>query len=183
MSDDAQQQQSSQPESQAPAPDQQQQDSSGEVTPEAIEQFWRNRQSQSDKAHAAEAAALRERIQQLEQSSSTGPRTAGDQSEDSNALIEQLRSQLAEEKQLRVTETRAAKYPYAAEALDEVALSQMDEGKLANINQRLAPPSFGVDRNNPARSRDGGQKPISEMSTQELKEHLKTLPVPGQQPS
>ncbi len=161
----------------APADDAAAKDDKPAATPEEVEAFWKNRQSNSDKAHAAEAAALRETISSL-QGAAKAPESG--QSADSTAIVEGLQKQLAEERQLRVVDTRAAKFPEAAKALgDDRVLAQMDEGRLANLNESLtptAPPRF--DANNPARSTASGEKPLDQMNVDELKAHLRTIPVP-----
>ena len=154
---------------------------------QACEAFWRNRQSQSDKAHAAEAKVLRERIAALEAGSKgTAPEGAGTGSDTSgmDEVVKRLQVELENEKRLRITETRTAKYPNATKAIgDERVISQIDEARLASLEETLRPPTgSGIDRNNPAR-RVTGEKPISEMTTEELKAHFRTIPVPGVQPS
>jgi len=167
----------------APANEAAAKDEKPAATPEEVEAFWKNRQSNSDKAHAAEAAALREQISSLTGAAKSAPTTG--QSADSTAIVEGLQKQLAEEKQLRVVDTRAAKFPNAAKALgDDTVLAQMDEGRLASLNESLsptAPPRF--DTNNPARQMAAGTKPLDQMTTDELKAHLRTIPVPTNEPS
>lgn len=157
---------------------------SGESTPEAIEAYWRNRISGSDRAHAAEAKALRERIAALEGVSPSPAPEGGQPAGDVQAateLAERLQKELLAERAARVVDTRTAKYPDAAAALGDAAvLASMDEGRLASLNESLRPASQPrpVGANNPARSQSG-PKALADMSIEELRAHLRTLPAPS----
>jgi hypothetical protein len=85
---------------------------------------------------------------------------------------------LAEERQLRIVETRAAKYPFAAESIgDPGVLVAMDEARLAGLNERLAPPAAptrkGVmDPNGSGRTMAAGEVPLKDKTPEQLKDDL-----------
>jgi len=154
-------------------------DESQERTPEEIEAIWKNRVSQKDKAHAAESTALRSerdelnrRLQRMEAEAQA--RTQGELSEADawKAKAEDAERRLQQTEQQRVIDVRLAKYPAAAEALDESVLGAMDEGKLAALNTRLAgegsPSSGPIDPNsapkrNPAPPKSPNDKTVAEL--------------------
>ena len=141
-----------------------------------VEAEYKARLSGKDRAHAAEAAELR---RQLEAAQATGTAKATEAGAASDEVTE-LRRQLQASEQTNQrqqadysAQTRAVKYPQAAEALDAQTLATMDEGKLAGLNARLTPtsPPVRVDPNTPA----GAvvvPKPTSEKSSKELKADL-----------
>lgn len=143
----------------------------GEVTPESIESYWRNRFSQADRAHAAEAKALRERLDST-------PRAQAQSNDEPNPLageVEALKKALEEERR----SVRRAKFPNAAQVLGEEYLATIDEARLAGLNEALAanvaPPR--IDNNNPAR-KVSAPKPRSEMTKSELLEAFRAMPFP-----
>jgi hypothetical protein len=85
---------------------------------------------------------------------------------------------LEQERQARIVETRQAKYPFAAESLgDPGVIMSMDEARLAGLNERLSPPPAttrkGVmDANGAGRSVGAGDVPLSEKTSQQLKDDL-----------
>lgn len=177
------QQQSSQPEVQAPAGETQQQpETSGESTPEAVEGYWRNRQSGSDKAHSEETRVLREQLATAQAAAKANVTTEQGGNEAVAALQQQnreLQQQVQASESQRITDTRRAMYPNATEALaDNQLISQMDEARLAALNTRLteeqgtAPPTTRVDANNPGKGSTAPPKRLSDMSTDELKQTL-----------
>lgn len=158
-------------------------ETSGASTPEDIEAYWRTRTSGIDKkwrALEAENKVLRER----ESASKSGTESAGNATgtDAANELVSRLQAELEAERKARISDTRAAKYPHAAKAVGDVnILAAMDEANLASLNESLTPvgtASRPTDPNNPGRTVKG-PKPISEMTTEELKAHLRTQPVPG----
>lgn len=109
-------------------------------TVEEVEAIWKNRVSQKDKAHAAEAKALREQVASYEKRlSAKAEADSADESETGQwkAKYEEAQKAADQERQARLIEVREAKYPLAAEALEPEILAQMDEGKLAALNARL----------------------------------------------
>jgi hypothetical protein len=151
-----------------------------------VEAIWKNRVSQKDKAHAAEARALRDeaaankaRADRLEAEQRT--RTQGDLSEADRwkAQAEAANAALEQERQQRIAEVRVTKYPAAAEALDEAIILSMDEGKLAALNARLTSdgeppaPSGPIDPNSaPKRPATPPSSP-GDKSVEELQGDLK----------
>lgn len=155
---------------------------SGASTPEDIEAYWRNRQSKEQIAHNAEAKVLRDQLAALQGKTA---QTAAAPADDAvyKELATRLQTELEQERAARITDTRMAKYPAATQALGDPGLiAAMDEGRLASLNESLRqdPPPRGVDLNNPQRVMKG-PKSLNEMTTEELKAHLRTLPVPGAQ--
>lgn len=152
-------------------------DIGSEVAPEVIESYWRNRQSQSDKAHAAEVRVLRER---LEATSKSAPESTT-QGNDMADMVTRLQKELEAERSARVADVRRAKYPLASQALGDEVLAQMDEAKLAGLNEALTPTIAAaprMDSNNPARRTSGTKDPES-MSKEELLAAFKATPYPG----
>ena len=153
---------------------------SGASTPEDIEAYWRNRISGSDKAHAAAEKVLRDQLAAAQGKPAQAASADGDVTAYRD-LAKQLQTELEQERLARVTDTRTAKYPAAAEALGDTALiAQMDEARLASLNESLRQDTYAprpVDTNNPQRVVKG-PKALADMSIEELKAHLRTLPVP-----
>ena len=156
-------------------------DEAQERTPEEIEAIWKNRVSQKDKAHNAEAQALRNQNETLKQrlermEAEQRQKNEGDLSEADQwkAKAEDAERRAQQADQQRVIDVRLAKYPAAAEALDEAVLGSMDEGKLAALNTRLAgegsPPSGPIDPNsapkrNPAPPKSAADKSVAELES------------------
>lgn len=152
-------------------------------TPEEVEAIWKNRIAGKDRAHAAEAAALRQQVEEAnrraaaaearKQQEELADMSEADQwkrkAEEAERRAEQVERQ-------RVLDVRSAKYAAAAEHLDEGALVAMDEAKLAALNARLtdveAPPPPLVDPNTPRRSSNASTAP-RERSVAEMEEDLK----------
>lgn len=151
---------------------------SGASTPEDIEAYWRNRISGSDKAHAAAEKVLRDQLAAAQGKTAQAAPTSDDATA-YKELATRLQTELETEKAARVTDTRSLKYPAAAQALgDPVLIAQMDEARLASLNESLRQDARRpVDPNNPGRVVKG-PKALAEMSIEELKAHLRTLPVP-----
>ena len=153
---------------------------SGASTPEDIEAYWRNRISGSDKAHAAAEKVLRDQLAAAQGKTAQAAPTSDDATA-YKELATRLQTELETEKAARVTDTRSLKYPAAAQALgDPVLIAQMDEARLASLNESLRQDTYAprpVDTNNPQRVVKG-PKALADMSIEELKAHLRTLPVP-----
>lgn len=142
----------------------------GEVTPEHIESYWRNRFSQADRAHAAETKALREQV-------AGGTAKQAETNAEANPLADEVK-RLTEALQAERTNTRRARYPNAAQALGEEYLATIDEARLAGLNEALsASVAPRVDANNPAR-KVSAPKQSSEMSRDELLALFKSTPFP-----
>jgi len=135
-----------------------------ESTVDEVDREWRNRMSKRDKAHAEETQALRRQIEEANAREERRRRAEEEQRLQSMTEAERvaaerdaLQRQLAEEKTLRIVETRSARYPAAAAELGDEVLAAMDEGKLAALNTKLAgqtatsPPSM-IDPNSAART-------------------------------
>jgi hypothetical protein len=153
-----------------------------EATVEQVEAEWRNRVSQKDRAHAAEAKTLRQQIAALEaEAKASDGRTASEQ--DAVKLEnERLRKQLAERDIAYALAVRKAKYPGAADALDPEVFVAMDEAKLAGLESRLTP---GALEEGPLATRTmvpataprttAVPKPLSEKTSAELEADLARL--------
>lgn len=155
-------------------------------SPAEVEAFWKNRQSSEAAAFAAKEQALRNEIASLssqvkEREVKASAKDAADQTEVERLrqLNQTLNEQLEQTKQQAVAETRKAKYPDAAENLEDTVLTQMDEANLAALNARLKVNVSGgstqgntIDPNQAARPAAGGQKPLSEQTSEELKAQL-----------
>ena len=152
-------------------------------TPEEIEAIWKNRIAGKDRAHAAEAATLRQQVEEANRRAAAAE--ARKQQEDEADMSEadqwKRRAEEAERKaeaaeRQRVLDVRSAKYAAASELLDEAALVSMDEAKLAALNARLsdeeAPQPSLVDPNTPRRSSSSTTAP-RERSIAEMEEDLK----------
>ncbi len=155
---------------------------STERTPEQIEAIWRNRVAGKDRAHAAEAATLRQQIADYE--ARLAQRTQQENAEMSEAEREKARAdaaeqQLAAERQARVLDVRKVKYAAAAEHLDEPTLAAMDEAKLASLNARLTddgegtPPPPVMDPSSAPRRSAAPPTSAKEKSVEELEADLR----------
>jgi hypothetical protein len=136
------------------------------TTPSSVEEVeaqWRNRMSQLDKAHNAEVEALRRTLADREAAEAKRRgeleqvRLAGlSEAERVAAERDQYKTLLEQERVGRVIDTRKARYPAAAQNLGDDVLAQMDEGRLAALETRLAgqtvnPPSL-IDPNSAVRN-------------------------------
>lgn len=156
-------------------------EASGASTPDEIEAYWRKRISNSDKAHAASEKVLREQLAAAQGRAVEAASPGGGDSKEMTDLVERLQREVAEERAGRAIDTRKAKYPSASAALGDEVLAQVDEARLAALNEQLVQERspLPVDRNNPGRRMPAGPKALDDMSIDELKAHLKTLPPPG----
>jgi hypothetical protein len=153
-------------------------ETSGASTPEDIEAYWRKRFSNSDKAHAAEAKVLREQLAALQSGKATEVASAESGAKEMTDMVSRLQADLAAERAARVIDTRKAKYPAAAQALGDEVIVQMDEARLAGLNESLTVTAPRVDANNPAR-RMSGSKPIEDMTSEEVKALFKQSVLPS----
>lgn len=152
-------------------------------TPEEIEAIWKNRIAGKDRAHAAEAATLRQQVEEANRRAAAAEARKQQEEEADMSEADQWKRKAEEaerraeqvERQ-RVLDVRNAKYAAAAEHLDESALLAMDEAKLAALDARLrdvdAPPPPLVDPNTPRRSSNASTEP-RERSIAEMEEDLK----------
>jgi hypothetical protein len=159
------------------APEEQQPEVSGAVTPEDIEAYWRKRFSNSDKAHAEETRVLRQRLAALEAQAQATPGSTPPPELEARyqQMVKELQQKVAETERSRVVDTRRAKYPAAAENLgDDAVIAAMDEARMAALNERLTleAPTRRIDANNPAKSAAGLPKQLSEMTADELRARL-----------
>ena len=153
-------------------------------TVEEVEAIWKNRIAGKDRAHAAEAATLRQQIEAANQRAAAAEarKAAEDaanmtEAEQWKAKAEENARELERERQTRILEVRSTKYSAAAEHLDEGALVAMDEAKLAALNARLQgdeppPPPPIVDPNTPRRPSTAPPAP-RERSVEELEADLR----------
>ena len=115
----------------------------------------------------------------LEGAGGQPPKSSADASPEVAETIKRLQAEVLQERTARILETRRAKYPNAIAALGDDVAAQMDEARLAGLNEQLnATAAPKVDPNNPAR-RATGPKPISELTDAELRERFRATPVPG----
>lgn len=156
------------------------------LSAEELDQQWRHRVSQKDKAHAAEAKALRDQLAAFEQQEATRRRAEEEARKASmteaqrfEAERTELQRQLEQERQRTTVEIRKVKYPAIAADLDDQALAVMDEAKLAGLNARLTasggsvePPSL-IDPNSAGRP----QAPTApaEQTSDQIKAQLASL--------
>lgn len=154
---------------------------------EEVEAYWKNRQSQEASAHSVREQVLREQVATLEGTAKAtrvdeARDTAANQTEVQRLTAENtaLREQNSADKAAALTETRKAKYPFAAENIDASTLGQMDEANLAGLNEKLKPSSTGgisptaiMDANAAGRPTPSASKPLSEKTREELMSDLK----------
>lgn len=152
-------------------------------TPEEIEAIWRNRIAGKDRAHSAETATLRQQVEEANRRAAAAEARKQQEEEAELSEAEQWKRKAEEadrraeaaERQ-RVLDVRLAKYGAAAEVLDEAALVQMDEAKLAALNARLtgdeAPTPPLIDPSTPRRT-SNTTAPPRERSVAELEDDLK----------
>ncbi len=155
-------------------------------TPEDIEAYWKNRQSQEASAAAAREKVLRDQLAAAEARVKEGEvkasaKDAADQTEVERlrALNAELQKQMEQQAAQATAETRKAKYPNAAENLEDNILVSMDEANLAALNEKLKVNVSGgastgtmLDANQAARPQSGASKPLDEMTSGELKAQL-----------
>ena len=155
-----------------------------DATPTGEAETWEKRMSGLQRAHNEETRVLRDQLAAL-QVAAAGTTAQASQSVAATseeaarwkAAADANAKALAEERQLRIVETRAAKYPFAAESLgDPGVLVSMDEARLAGLNERLAPPAAtrkGVmDPNGSGRTMGAGEIPLKDKSIEQLKDDL-----------
>ena len=154
----------------------------GEPTLEGGED-WQKRMSGLQKAHNEETRVLREQLAaaqaaaaQTTQAATQETSTLSAEAQQFKRLAEEAQQALQQEKQARIVDTRAAKYPFAAESLgDPSVLAAIDEAKLAGLNARLggitkAPPL--MDSNGAARGVPATEKPMGQKTSADLKKDL-----------
>jgi hypothetical protein len=145
---------------------------------EEVEAIWKTRVSNKDKSHAAETKVLRDRLAALEATATAKAQSATE----ANSATDQWKTMYDAEVEARkrdqeayAADVRSAKYPQAAEALDAMALVQMDEAKLAALNARLTedevPTGGPIDPSSPRRSQSP-PKPVEAKSVAELEADL-----------
>lgn len=179
----------SQTEGQAPADGQTGDDGTQvqNLTAEDVENQWRHRVSQKDRAHAAAEQALRDENETLRrQLSASRPQSSGQPSSGSNdPAVETLRQELEEqrratetERQARIIEQRKAKYPALAQVVGEAGSSiftTADEATLAKLNARADDGSstgtFAPTA--PRRTSPLPAKSLTEMTKAELEQELR----------
>jgi hypothetical protein len=160
------------------------------LTAEEVENQWRHRVSQKDRAHAAAEQALRDENdalkRQMEALSKPRPQSSGQSGSGSNDQeVETLRQQLDEqrretesERQARVIEQRKAKYPALARGVGDAGnsiFSTADEATLAKLNAQYDDGSSGTGTfasASPRRTAPTPAKPLAEMSKAELEAEL-----------
>lgn len=142
-------------------------------TVEEVEAEYKARISGKDRAHAETEKVLREQIAALQ----AAPTIGSDGQPVANSQREaQLEALLAEERQARVLDSRKAKFPAAAETLDDRALAIMDEAKLAGLQARLEGtvtpvvdnPADFIAPTSPVRQPAAPVKSYDEMTVEEL---------------
>ena len=151
-------------------------------TAEEVDQFWRNRVAQKDRAHADAERALRAEIESLK---SAPPPAAGNGATSSSGTqgqpdprISELERQLTEEKAARLVDQRKAKYPHLAAQVGQAdaIFASADEATLAKLNA-LADDSDGggtlIAPTSPKRAPATATKPLHEKSKEELEADLK----------
>lgn len=163
------------------------------LSAEEVDAQWRNRMSQRDKAHAAELKALRDQQEasnrqlQTLQADREQQRLAGmSEAERVVAQNKQLQDELAAERLGRVADVRKAKYPNIAPDFEDSILASMDEGRLADLNARLAtaqttaPPSL-IDPNSAARTSQASNGEPKAKSLADLQAEFRNTPyeAPG----
>lgn len=143
-------------------------------TAEQVEAEYKARLSGKDKAHAAETAALRSQIAALEASSKDSTQRTVTENDAIKAELDNTKRLLAETQRIAVIETRTARFPNAAEALEADVLAAMDEAKLAGLEARLAPTPAGMPMlasSTPAKA-SAATKPLTEKTVAELEADL-----------
>lgn len=156
-----------------------------DASPTDEAETWEKRMSGLQRAHNEETRVLRDQLAALQAAAAgttaKASQTVAATSEEAarwKAAADANAKALAEERQLRIVETRAAKYPFAAESIgDPGVLVAMDEARLAGLNERLAPPAAptrkGVmDPNGSGRTMAAGEVPLKDKTPEQLKDDL-----------
>jgi hypothetical protein len=163
------------------------------LTVEEVENQWKHRVSQKDKAHEAAERALRDENdalrRQVETFTSQSPRPQSNgQSAQGNEdpAVGVLRAQLEEqrratetERQTRIIETRKSKYPALARGVGDAGsaiFTTADEATLAKLNAQYDDGSSGSGTfapTAPRRSTPLPAKPLGEMNKAELEQELR----------
>lgn len=160
------------------------------LTVEEVENQWRHRVSQKDRAHAAAEQALRDENdalkRRLEATTAPRPQSSGQSATGggNDQEVEALRAQLDEqrrateaERQARVIEQRKAKYPALARGIGDAGssiFSTADEATLAKLNAQYDDgTSTGTFASaTPRRTPPSPAKPLGEMTKAELEAEL-----------
>jgi hypothetical protein len=159
------------------------------LTVEEVENQWKHRVSQKDRAHAAAEQALRDENDALRRrlNATTAPRpqSSGQSGETTDSAVEALRQELDEQKRAteseraaRVVEQRKAKYPSLARGVGPAGdsiFSTADEATLAKLNAQYDDGSstgtFAPTA--PRRTAPLPIKPMGEMNKAELEAEMK----------
>ena len=145
-------------------------------TPEQVEAEWQARQSALGRQHAAETQALRAQVAALEASQKDSSQRTVAENDAIKTELENTKRQLVETQRTALVQTRAARFPNAADALEPDVLAAMDEAKLAGLEARLAPqvsPSAPPLASSTPAKGSSAAKPLSEKSIAELEADLK----------
>lgn len=156
-------------------------------TVEEIDRDWRYRVGQKDRAHAAAEQALRDEIASLKQQRQAPAPGNGQssgqvpQGEDPRyrALSEQLaaaQKETAEERRLRIVETRRAKYPHLSKQVgNDTSIFEADEATLARLNAQLDDEAnvSPLAPTSPRKTAPAQPKDINSMSKADLEAELK----------
>lgn len=160
------------------------------LTAEEVENQWRHRVSQKDRAHAAAEQALRDENdalkRRLDATTAPRPQSSGQSASAGNdgevvALREQLEEQrraTETERQARIIESRKAKYPALAREVGDAGTSifaTADEATLAKLNARADDGSqTGTFASaSPRRPAPASAKPLGEMTKAEIELELR----------
>lgn len=142
-------------------------------TPEQVEAEWQAKQSALGRQHAATEKALRDQIAALQAFEKAAGDKTGTEADAIRQENEALKKQLADQSAEYLLSIRRAKYPQAAETLDDAALKAMDEAKLAGLEARLTPAQQAAMLLSSTPPRDSATpKPMSEKTTAELQADL-----------
>jgi hypothetical protein len=160
------------------------------LTAEEVENQWKHRVSQKDRAHAAAEQALRDENdalkRRLDAATAPRPQSSGQSGSAGNDQeVEALRAQLEEQRRAtateqaaRVIEQRKAKYPALAREVGEAGnsiFSTADEATLARLNAKYDDgTSTGTFASaTPRRTQAPPAKPLGEMNKAELEAELR----------
>ncbi len=162
------------------------------LTVEDVENQWKHRVSQKDRAHAAAEQALRDERDTLQQrldalTKASPPQSNGQPTSGSNdAAVEALRAQLEDQRKradeaeaARVVEQRKLKYPALARSVgdaDTSIFNTAEESTLAKLNAQLDDGSSGMGTfapTAPRRAQAAPAKGLGEMSKAELEQELR----------
>jgi len=158
------------------------------LTAEEVENQWKHRVSQKDRAHAAAEQALRDENDALKRRlEASRPQSSGQSASGANdPAVEDLRQQLEEQRrataaaeQARTIEQRKAKYPSLARNVGDAGsaiFTTADEATLARLNAQLDDGSSGSGTFAPTSPRKAAQTPaktLGDMSKAELEQELR----------